>query len=522
MRVRSPLEDLDSMVHDLVHPMLDGIAHALYTKHQTAQDTFFEATETRLLTILHQSLSLEMLFRQKRVLLNKDALASQDSSESLRVPGWNENDWLHLYELLPEAKRLVDVSIQDGLEFSRNVHNEVDESFPLLQLGSSTDMPAHRLSVAGDFHGPRATVTRLEVADGRCYYLKSANENADTFLRQSIELLGSHVSETLALPTSRYFGSTVWQEEVEDRSTLTNPFSAGVLQAFAYFFRFVDLHGENVIPADDKLYIVDAECLFSPRPTGGRFGDLRVETHYFREDSLEESCILPYRMGGSLTKAGANWSLMSGSRLFDSSSFPRSMVENKDDGSVKIDFRVEVDAAYDSRAKAEVEWIAESSSEFLKGLREGLLKISEKRDDVLGLLQSYTGDSRVLFRATQTYADLLWRSFHPSLLVSRERRHDYLRNELSKTVATGDSDALVDLELAELMDGRIPRFVCDVNSTDFAGIPLWGGPEISGRRLQRAAADDIPRLLELARIWLASYIASFDDGVVSVPDCLRV
>lgn len=239
--------------------------------------------------------------------------------------------------------------------------------------------------------------------------------------------------------------------------------------ALLYVIEATDFHSENIVAAGEHPMLVDLETLFEPHLN---HGPNVLEQSW--EHSVMRVGILPQRIWAYENQAGVD---ISGLGADGDQLFPKPMPfwdKTGTDEMQRIRKRTKLREsnnrpALDGNVVSPLNHMEDFITGFT-GLYRSLLKYREALLAADGPLAQFADDEiRVILRPTQSYASILYESFHPDLMrdaLDRERHFDQLW-KLARHYPTQYA-AIIPAERYDLWRGDIPLFTSRPGSQD-----LW-------------------------------------------------
>jgi type 2 lantibiotic biosynthesis protein LanM len=291
--------------------------------------------------------------------------------------------------------------------------------------------------------------------------------------------------------------------------------------ALLYALEAADFHCENLIAAGEHPMLLDLEGLFHPRLDSVDENSV----HYLAGSAICYSALrtglLPQRFR---TADGQEEADLSGLGSVAGQMSPRGAPAWAYAGTDEMRLvrkRVEL-PALNNRPMLRGSEVnaAEYADAIVSGFESVYGNLRAHRNDLLRFCVRFADDEvRVIARGTQTYAAMLFESFHPDVLRNSADR-DLLFGQLRAAVEQSPHlAALIESERADLLRGDIPLFTTRVNSRD-----LWtsSGERIANylrepalvsvqERIQRLSDRDLQQQLWIVRASLATLAAVVEE-----------
>lgn len=430
--------------------------------------------------------------------------------------------WRSLFRRLPILRKLIEDRVLGCQEFIETTCRIVQtDSSSLRHMGwVSGPLDPVGASIAGDLHEGGSAVVAVQWANGQILFLKPRSAAAESSVARLATALGEPFASVISTPDSMTFGNHSWQTRVLQSPRSDFPRSCGLLLAFAYVTATTDLHADNVIQSSAGLSVIDAECYLG---SGGEFTPgssraARVANIY--RDGLESICIAPMRVGGDRDVPGPNWSLFGGEAA-DDWGIPRATSVAAGTGELVVRSLMPP-APPEELRRQRAAYIIEHGAEFIEGFREGLAVLTNRAATILSEAAEAKLETRLVVRPTQLYADLLKRSFHPTLLREEGQRQRYVLAQLDQLDVGSDCAELYAMEASALENGYIPSVKVPFGTKELLGVPLDTPLEIISRRSDMLRGGDAARLLQALRMQLVGYLMpDIDTFQLHVPTYLR-
>lgn len=386
-------------------------------------------------------------------------------------------------------------------------------------------------SGAGDRHRLGHSVHVLTFADGARLVYKPRELAGDLQFQRFLEWFdsrGQHPSlRTMKILDCSEYG---WCEFISGGSCESQEsverfyWRQGAQLALLYLVRAVDFHHENLIADGEYPVLVDLESLFHPEirrlPAGKPLPvALEVLSH-----SVIRTGLLPFRFG--LNAEGSEGVEISGLGGAAGQMTPHGVPLWEDPGTDEMSLvrkRLEMPAQQNRPAlQGQDADVRDYADDLLAGFEDAYRLLMRHRELLLsndGPLSSFAQLSmRCIVRPTQTYAILLYESFHPNLLrnaLDRERYLDHLWTDAQEDPVCR---RLISSEKGDLQNGDIPIFFSRPDSCDLwnsSGQPIpkvieESSLELVQKRILGLGEQDLEQQTRLIK---ASFTAlAVDDG----------
>ena len=371
----------------------------------------------------------------------------------------------HYPTMADRVRTLVDARFDRGWELARRF--AVDRG----ALTALVDTPLGELVGlelgAGDSHAGGQTVALLRCEHGRVVY-KPRSVAIDVELRRFIEDLG--IATSMRVPAALEREGYGWTAFIEhryaaDAAELRSFYrGTGEWLALMRLLGGTDLHAENLIAHGPYPFVIDCETLFTPRveakPSG--MGAAHDRAVAMIDGTVLAMGMLPGR-GGGLGWRGVD---TSGIGALPGEQPKVSISAIVDGGTDRAHLgTVSVDVERARNHPGEQPELSRYWGDVLAGFDAltAALQDLDARDDLAARLLAFDRCLvRVVLRATETYAELARMLWHPVSLHDAGTAITHAASLLRKSGHTRalspDDDAVIDGEIADLLDGDIPYF----------------------------------------------------------------
>lgn len=295
----------------------------------------------------------------------------------------------------------------------------------------------------------------------------------------------------------------------------------GQILALSYVLGAKDFHHENVIASGEHPVIIDLETLFCPDLV-----DIDLETapsgHVIAKliyESVSSIALLPMQITNKKNKKSVDLGGLSGSEA-QLSPFKSTYITHPDTDEIQIVADYGVIEAMNNLPKVNDQ--RQNSDDYLpemiKGFENMYLWIIENKTPMMQAIHQYFDNLiyRVLFRPTNTYAQLLGTSYHPDILRCRLDREMYLHRIglfSAKTYAP-----VVHAEYQDMLNLDIPCFTASTTGLDIIDsrqdvhkdFYKHSAMEIVEQKMKRLCLTDLNR--QIAIIYY-SYASAMDKEI---------
>ena len=397
-----------------------------------------------------------------------------------------------LFHEYPVLARQLTIALESFVACSLSFLERLCADWEAIRAAFSPDEdPGVLVAVAGgigDKHRGGQSVLIATFRSGLRVVYKPRSLGVDVHVQELLEWLnarGDHPPfRTLTILDRGHYG---WVEFVAARACASADEvrrfyeRQGGYLALLHALAATDFHHENLIAAGEHPVLIDLETLFHPLTAGTDLTGPEFVADRAMADSVLRIGLLPHRVWGDDESEGVD---ISGLGAIEGQLTPRGVPSWEAAGTDEMRFtrrRRPIPSAQNrptlEGARVEVQ---DHAGDIARGFASVYRLLMEHRDELLadeGPLARFARDEvRVVLRATNTYALLLFESFHPDLLrdaLERDRCLDRL------WVAVEHRPALARVVAAErdaLLNGDIPLFTTQ---------PRLAGPVGRHRRADR-------------------------------------
>lgn len=440
--------------------------------------------------------------------------------------------WLDLFEKYSALARLLGIFLSDWITATAEGLTRLAADFPALQtrFGLTTAQLARYASSGSDAHNGHRGVAILTFEDGQKLVYKPRNLGAEEAYAEFLHWLNGQ-GLSLDLKTYGIFNreSYGWVEFVEAAPCLSEEEvaafyrRAGMLLAVFYLLGTVDCHQENIIACGAYPIMIDAEAVMTYQVKAAALQEEDGPGYEFLEESVLRTHLLPFWVKNALGSYSDISGLSLGRTTETVTTTSRTWEHINTDLMRKVNRSVTAAIEPDRnvpRLAGQVVSPAPYLGVLVEGFNEVYRLFVQKRAEMLaaesGALALLQGrEIRLIFRATQTYAGLLYNSYHPSALRNGVDRSIEL-DVLSRGLLAEDTLRfwqVLPAEIAALERGDIPLFNC---LSDKMALYLPGGQTLAGFAAQSAYAAVRQRLAEFGETDLARQIGFIKNSFYTV------
>ncbi|USR79843.1 type 2 lanthipeptide synthetase LanM [Arcanobacterium pinnipediorum] len=379
----------------------------------------------------------------------------------------------HIDFTLEMCRNLTDVSSQIGLSRTCRISN--------ITIGE------------GDTHRGGRTVARVQTETDDVMYYKPHVLKSEKLFHQVVEHLNNYSDLLpLSLPKIWWFNGFSISREVsylpcESHTQVQRAYRRfGELLGISYIFQFTDLHMENLVISGEHPIIVDAETFIANRLSFDTSGFSKASAEVLKQAArfVTSSILLPSKiyLDASLRSVDLG-AISAGEQNVDG------VLVLKDVDNVNVRFErssgVVPAAKNQIRHGDSVTDYRKYTDEVLLGFTSALDCISHCADELVKIVQGFSdAESRVLIRATSSYARLLDFSLHPSCMQDRRESDKIFENLFAMP---GISPEIYLAEYYDMSHGDVPYFTTPINSTDII--------DSLGNRIDNAFEESAQRIV---------------------------
>jgi type 2 lantibiotic biosynthesis protein LanM len=431
--------------------------------------------------------------------------------------------WLNLFEKYSVLARLLGTLLNDWLVATTEVLQRLEADFSDLQqkFGLTTPRLVRYSASVSDAHNGHRGVVLLTFEDGAKLVYKPRNLGAEEAFGGWLDWLNEQ-KPALDLKTYRILNRNNygWVEFIEAKPCESENQVAdfyrrcGMLLAVFYLLGTTDCHQENIIACGAYPVMIDAEAVLSYRlqPDNAE-GETNLEYEAL-DESVLRTHLLPF-WGKTPIGGYADYSGLSLGRTTTSQTYSTRTWEHLNtDYLRKVTHEITADAAepFDNVPRLHGKPVSPAPylPQIVAGFEEVYRLFMSQSTATADALAVFNGrEIRLIFRATQLYASLLYNSYHPAALKNGVDRSLDL-DILSRGLLTPENRRfwqLLAVEREALERGDIPLFSGLADSTD---LELPGGAKLSGfsrfsacemvhRRLARLNETDLAQQIRFIR-----------------------
>ncbi len=429
--------------------------------------------------IAYQTIIVELYYAKQENLLkgdSKEARGKYFSDVLLKDNNYRREIYLNY----PELTRILDLKAKYAVDFAIKIIHDTQRELPNIEACLNNNEKVGKIKEIhmgeGDTHNKGKSVVKLVFDTNKIFIYKPHNLDIDKKYYDLIQWVNDlkitgNSRETLLAGKVYTIEDAGWAEFIEHIECENEEelgcfyYKIGRMLCLLHTLNGNDMHYENIIAHKDMPVLIDLETLMHPDIHNDTSVQSAIEVA-LREvrGSVTSTHLLPSKIinlkNDKILEIGGL-----GATEEQESPFKGKYIENYGTDEVRVVKRygkinpksnnpVYGEKVVDARGYKE---------EIICGFKEMYTWILENKDVYRNKVQSLFGDCeiRVLYRATNVYAQLLFSSYHPDLLTSYAERYIFLHR-----IATGYQDKnhkMVGLEIKEMLQGDIPYFTIDVD-----------------------------------------------------------
>lgn len=369
----------------------------------------------------------------------------------------------------------------------------------------------------GDSHSGKKCVVKL-LFDDKIIYYKPKYFDSFRLLSDVVAVLNQHNIMSFELPLTLPKEDYCWQLGVDNENSTDSDVNEvykkfGSLACIAEIFSITDLHMENIIVSQNKLYLIDTETICQRRIESDKDKKFRNITSDFFDkltQSVLSSGLFPVQYSNSYRLDVSGICGQSGSIVTKG----KYKIEEPNKGNmrlVKVDYvrngaknipKIDGGPVVDPKDYLE---------DILNGFDATYTFILKNKDIFIRLVSCYDNfETRLICRDTSDYGKFLQVSTNPKYLLSYETRH----NLFSLFQSSSNEESIVESEIIDLMNGDIPYFTVDLQGHVFNSKRKYLGRLAEEFSLQQCIYDlDVKQkyfLLNLIRIAMQRNVKSWE------------
>lgn len=442
----------------------------------------------QLYQIAYQTIIIELYYAKQSNLLkgNSNEERGKYFSDVLLK---DKNFTKEIYLNYPELTRILDVKTRYITEFIIKIINDTNKELTNIETYLNNNEKLGKIKEIhmgeGDTHNNGKSVVKLVFDTNKTLIYKPHNLNIDKkyydFIQwiNDLNITGSSKENLLASKTYT-IDDAGWAEFIEYIGCETEEnleyfyYRIGRILCLLHTLNGNDMHYENLIAHKDMPVLIDLETLMHPDIDGNYSPQSAIEIAIEElRGSVTNTHLLPSKIINSKNDKILEIGGLGASEEQESP-FKGKFIENYGTDEVKIIKRYgkilpkNNNPVYNEKAVDAKKY----KKEIICGFKDMYTWILGNKDMYKNKVQSLFENCkvRVLYRATNVYAQLLFSSFHPDLLTNYADRYIFLHR-----IATDyqvKNHKMINLEIKELIQGDIPFFTVNANGKQIDNMHL--------------------------------------------------
>ncbi|MHB9923661.1 hypothetical protein CF091_09135 [Clostridium botulinum] len=429
--------------------------------------------------IAYQTIIIELYYAKQSNLLkgnSKEERGKYFSNILLK----NNNFRKELYLNYPELTRILDLKTKYSIEFIIKVINDTHKEFYNIVTYLNNNENLGKIKEIhmgeGDTHNNGKSVVKLIFDTNKTLIYKPHNLYIDKKYYDFIQWINglkiTDCSKELLLASKVYtIEDAGWSEfieyiECDNEKDLENfYYRIGRILCLIHTLNGNDMHHENLIAHKDMPVLIDLETLMHPNIDSNYSVQSAIELAIEEvRGSVTNTHLLPSKIvnpkNDKILEIGGLGAIKE-----QESPFKGKFIENYGTDEVKIVKRYGKILPKNNNPvyKKQIVDAKRYKEEIKRGFKEMYIWILKNKKIYINKVQSIfeNCEIRVLYRATNVYAQLLFSSFHPDLLTNYADRYIFLhRIGLDYQIK---NKKMINSEIKALMQGDIPYFTIDAN-----------------------------------------------------------
>lgn len=419
-----------------------------------------------------QEVSIRTLITSMHLYKEQGKLKGRDEKEEYEffcntyVGTWEfKKELFHMY---PVLWRCLEEKAKQVINYYAEVITNFVKDRVQIQKKFSGDCPVNRITDINfgfsDIHSQGKSVLQVTIDNGLKLMYKPRCMDNEKFFYGTLNWLSEKMHMTQYTYTILSYQDHSWCEQVVNMSCSSEEQvkayykRLGIQLFLVYFFGTRDLHFENIIASGEYPVLIDLESLINIPRVAIEKG-IEGEMYHRLEESVLYSGLLPFHFG-NIDPSGI---CGQGEQKY---SFMIPVIVDSKTSNMRIGYKYPTTKTQKNLVqwKGKVCEAVEYKEYLLNGFevayRQTLKNVSEFKKilETAGYLRN-----RSIIMHTQRYTMLLSSSYHPSLMRDGAERELFLYS-MWKGRGKGD-EALVKAEIQDLLNGDIPYFYCQGNST---------------------------------------------------------
>lgn len=380
-----------------------------------------------------------------------------------------------VYLNYPELCRILDIKTKQSLEYIEKIINDTSRELKSIEekINNSSSLGKIKtiLLGEGDTHNNGKTVAKIIFENNKIIMYKPHSLKIDEKYSELIKWINNIFKDKdkeLYACKVHTIEDAGWSEYVQykgcDKTEDIKSFyyKIGKLLCILHSLNGNDMHNENIIAYGNNPVLIDLETLIHPDIEDNNTAESAMEIAYkYFKDSVINTHLLPSRVvnfnNNKFIEIGGLGGLESQTAPFKS----KVMLGYGTD-EVKITRRYLPVKPKNNNPECNGKKVDPKDYEeyIIEGFKSLYQWILENKSFYLNKLKDIFSDFkiRILYRATNVYAQLLFSSFHPDLLTNYNDRYIYLHRLAVNHSSPMHTDSVLKTEISNMMRGDIPYF----------------------------------------------------------------
>ncbi len=438
--------------------------------------------------VAYQTIIIELFYAKKSNLLkgnSKEERGKYFSDVLLK----DDNFRKEVFSNYPELARVLDIKTKYGIEYIIKIINDTSKELKNIESSLNNNNKLGKIREIhmgeGDTHNNGKTVVKLVFDTDKIIIYKPHSLDIDKkycdFIKwiNNLSIINNSKENLLAAKVYTIedagWAQFIEFEECEKEEDLKNfYYRIGRVLCLLHTLNGNDMHFENLIAHKDMPVLIDLETLMHPDIHNSYSPQSAIEVALKEvRDSVTSTHLLPSKVINSKNDKVLEIGGL-GAIEEQEAPFKGKVIENYGTDEVKV-IKRHGKILPKNNNPVYKEKIVDSKNykeEIICGFKNMYEWILKNKDMYKNKVESLFGNCeiRVLYRATNVYAQLLFGSFHPDLLTNFADRYIYLHR-----IAIDYQDKnheVLNLEIKDMVQGDIPYFTIDVGGKQIHNINL--------------------------------------------------
>lgn len=429
--------------------------------------------------VAYQTIIAELYYAKKSNLLkgnSKEERGKYFSNVLLK----DNNFRKEIYVNYPELTRILDVKAKYATDFIIKIITDTDKEFYNIEkyFNKKLGKIKYLYIGEGDTHNRGKSVAKIKFDTDIVLIYKPHNLYIDKKYYKFIQWInnlkiGKSLKGKLLASKVYSINDAGWAEFIEhiecDNKKELEYFyyRIGKLLCLLHTLNGNDMHNENIIAHKDMPVLIDLETLMHPYINNAHSMESAIELSLKEvRESVTSTHLLPSKIinikNDKILEIGGL-----GASKEQEAPFQGKIIENygTDEAKIKKRYGKILPKNNNPIYKNEVVEANQYVREIIDGFKDMYIWILENKILYKNKIKDIFGDCelRVLHRATNVYAQLLFTSYHPDLLTNNMDRYVFL-HRIARDYKEKNIN-IIKSEISELMQGDIPYFTINSNET---------------------------------------------------------